>query len=156
MSSTTAQSLRQATASTFEELTLLFPEAELSEEQGAAPWRVAVAVDFRGPFHGRLVLRASDAVLPHVAANMLGDDAAGEPPLQRDALGEVANVVCGNVLPVIGGRDAVFHLAAPQVVPVEAPAARPGDEPEASVCFGIEEGRVEALLYTFGAVPAHG
>ncbi len=152
MSSTTVQSLSRATTATFEELALLFPEHELSPEQAAAPLDVAVSVEFRGPLRGRLVLRASSTILSSIAANMLGDDASRERPLQRDALGEIANVICGNVLPAIAGVEAVFHLAAPYVHEGVEVVSRDNDAPSASVMVGVEDGRAEAVLYLFGDV----
>jgi len=149
MSSTTVQSLSRATTATFEELALLFPEQELSPEQAAAPLDVAVSVEFRGPQRGRLVLRASSTILSSIAANMLGEDASRERPLQRDALGEIANVICGNVLPAIAGVEAVFHLSAPYVHEGVDVVSRGADEPTASIMFGLENGRAEAVLYLF-------
>jgi len=150
MPSTTVQSLSRATTATFEELALLFPEHELSPEQAAAPLDVAVSVEFRGPLRGRLVLRASSVILPSIAANMLGEGASREPPLQRDALGEIANVICGNLLPAIAGGEAVFHLSAPYVHEGVDDVSREADAPTASLMFGVEDGRAEAVLYVFG------
>ncbi|HCT55823.1 MAG TPA: hypothetical protein DGD08_01280 [Gemmatimonas aurantiaca] len=150
MSNTTVRSLSRATIATFEELALLFPETEPTPEQAAAPLDVAVSVEFRGPLIGRLVVRASSVVLPALAANMLGADQSRHLPLQRDALGEIANVICGNVLPLIAGSDVIFNLAAPLVHEGGALPSRDRDEPSARVEIGVEEGRVETLLYLFG------
>lgn len=149
MSNTMVQSLSRMTAATFEDLAMLFPDADLTPEQEAAALDVAVAVEFRGPMTGRLVLRASESILPAVAANMLGEEESKQAPLQRDALGELANVICGNVLPVIGGAEAVFYLAAPQIYTDTTARSRDEDAPQAQVTFGVEEGRVEADLYIF-------
>lgn len=149
MSSTTVRSLSQATTATFEELALLFPETELSAEQAAAPLDVAVSVDFRGPLTGRLVVRASQCILPAIAANMLGAEESKLLPLQRDALGEIGNVICGHVLPLIAGADKIFNLAAPILHEGGATAHRDHDEPVARVQVGVEEGRAEAVLYLF-------
>lgn len=151
MPSTTVQSLSRATTATFEELALLVPEHDLSLAQAAAPLDVAVSVEFRGPLRGRLVLRASSTILPVIAANMLGDDASRQRNLQRDALGEMANVICGNVLPVIAGVEAVFHLSAPHVHEEIEDVSRDVDVPSASIMVGVEDGRAEAVLYLFGA-----
>lgn len=107
-------------------------------------------MEFRGPLIGRLVVRASSVVLPALAANMLGADQSRHLPLQRDALGEIANVICGNVLPLIAGSDVIFNLAAPLVHEGGALPSRDRDEPSARVEIGVEEGRVETLLYLFG------
>lgn len=149
MSSTTEQYLSRTTAETFENLALIFADRELNPEQASSPLDVTVSVDFRGPQVGRLVLKASARVLPSVAANMLGGDPSRSAALQRDALGELANVICGNVLPMVAGADAMFRLSAPRVHDVELPSSRDGDAPEARTVLGVEDGRVEASLYFF-------
>src|SRR4051812_38701317 len=115
MSSTTEQCLSQTTAATFEELALVLPDTQLSPRQNKAPLDMAVTVEFHGPLSGRLVLRASATVLPVIAANMLGEEESRQHAMQRDALGELANVICGNLLPQIAGAEAVFILKAPRV-----------------------------------------
>ncbi len=151
MSNTTDRLLQRATASTFEELAFLFPDAECTEEQDAAPLDAAVTVEFHGPMRGRLVLRVSSVLLPAIAANMLGEEESRQVPLQRDALGEMANVVCGNLLPLVAGADAVFRLDAPRWHAADAPAAdtRAGDVPVARIVFGVDDGRVESQLFVF-------
>lgn len=151
MSSTTVQSLSRATTRTFEELALLFPDTEPSEAQSATPLDVAVSVEFRGPLNGRLVLRASSGILSEVANNMLGADDQRPVTLQRDALGELANVICGHVLPMIGGSDAVFHLAAPMHHVDGAKVSRDDDQPDAVVTVGVESGRAQASIFFFAA-----
>jgi CheY-specific phosphatase CheX len=146
--------LRRATSSTFEDLAFLVLEDECTEAQAAAPLDAAVAVEFHGPVRGRLVLRVSSSLLPVIAANMLGEEQARHVPLQRDALGEVANVVCGNLLPLVAGAEAVFRLSAPEWL-TEATVSRPGDEPDASLTCGAEDGRVDARLFVFGGDRAH-
>lgn len=154
MSSTTVRSLSRATTATFEELALLFPETELSPDQAAAPLDIAVSVDFRGPLTGRLVVRASTNILPTIAANMLGAEASTQQPLQRDALGEIGNVICGHVLPLIAGADKIFNLAAPVVHDGGDLPLREQDEPSAQVQFGVEDGRAEVLLFLFAGQAA--
>lgn len=149
MSTTMVQCLSRATTATFEELALLFPELDLSTEQAVAPLDSAASVDFRGPMAGRLVLRASRSVLPLIAANMMGADQSRFLPLQNDALGEIANVICGHVLPMIAGADAIFNLAAPVVHAGGNMPLRADDDPVARVTVGVEDGRAEALLFVF-------
>jgi len=144
------QCLSRATTATFEELALLFPDQELTPDQAAAPLDVAVSVEFRGPVIGRLIVRISSTLLPTIAANMLGEQGARQAPLQRDAFGEIANVICGNVLPAICGAEAVFHLQAPYLSAAGGDvSARPADEPQARVEIGLEQGRAEVSLFHF-------
>ncbi len=148
MSNTTEQLLRQATVSTFEELAFLFLEDECAIPDGDAPLDAVAAVDFHGPMRGRLVIRASSNLLPVIASNMMGEDAAQHRPMQRDALGEIANVVCGNLLPMLAGSEAVFRLDAPQWR-ADMTDARDGDAPIARVRFAVEDGRAQAELFVF-------
>ncbi|MEO7998982.1 MAG: chemotaxis protein CheX [Gemmatimonadaceae bacterium] len=131
-------------AATFEELALICPDTNLSDEQSEAPVDVAVTVSFDGPLSGRLVLRASADILPGIAENMLGADGEYAAATQRDALGELANVMCGNLLPLIGGAKSVFVLSAPHeyVTGAESQTC----VPTARASIGIEKGRAVASL----------
>ena len=151
MSITTDQLLRQATVSTFESLAFLFAEDECNEEQLAAPVAGSVSVEFYGPMRGRIVLRVTESLMPAIAANMLGDDESHLLPLQRDAIGEMSNVVCGNLLPLLAGKEVVFRLDAPQWRAQSAAAvdSRVGDAPLSHVVLGMDDGRVEVQLFVF-------
>ena len=100
--------LTTATHSTFEELGLLLvagdPAASGAGEPAGGPPAAGARVDFAGPWAGCLVLRVSDDVLDAAAANMMGRDAPPAEPLRRDALGEMTNVLCGNLLPLVAGQ----------------------------------------------------
>jgi hypothetical protein len=151
MTSTTRSSLLAAAATTFESLAMLLPSAVPSAAEAAAPLAFGVRVSFDGPFAGRLELRVTADVARGVAENMLGVDALSldldaDAALVRDALGEVANVVCGNLLPEIAGRDAVFRLDAPR--PLERVLDAPGAaEPAAALSLGVDGGRADLALH---------
>ncbi|HEY7494867.1 MAG TPA: chemotaxis protein CheX, partial [Candidatus Tectomicrobia bacterium] len=110
MHTTWKEELFQAAVLTFEELCFLFPDSELQELQRHATVDVAVRVAFSGPFRGYLLIKVCGGLLPMLAANMLGQANAPPEEQQHDALGEVANVVCGNLLPRIAGAKEVFQL----------------------------------------------
>lgn len=135
-------------AAIFEELAFLFPTEEIEDYQRALPARAAAEVGFRGPVSGQLVVVAYGEVLPQLAANMLGEDAHHSEQIQRDALGEVANVICGNLLPALSGTQAVFSLDAPQVsAAVCNEDGHGGKRPSAEVIIGLDGGRADLLLY---------
>ncbi|MEO7360554.1 MAG: chemotaxis protein CheX [Gemmatimonadaceae bacterium] len=138
------QSLSQTMAATFEELAFICADTKLSDVQSEAPVDVAMTVSFDGPLSGRLVLRATAEILPGIAENMLGANGNFSPSIQRDALGELANVMCGNLLPLIGGAKSVFKLSAPHeyVTGAESPNCLPA----ARASIGIENGRAVAQL----------
>jgi hypothetical protein len=105
-------------AETLESLALMFL---VPEDEAATPLPLCnrrVAVTFKGPFDGLLVLAASDGVLLDLAANMLGLESGCKPTLeqQEDALKELVNVACGNLLPAIAGKEPVFHINAPEML----------------------------------------
>ena len=138
--------LARAATSTFEELAFLFAEGEPTDAQREAALDVAVAVAFRGAVLGELVLEVSSNLLPGLAASMLGVDAVASDDEQRDALGELANVICGNLMPTVAGARAVISLEAPRVVqagPREAGLT-------ATTLFGAGAGqvRVQLILYS--------
>lgn len=144
-----SQPLLQATASTFEDLGFLLPDADLTDEQREAEVDSAVCVGFRGPFSGCVEIRLSRSVLTELATNMLGEMETPSDELLMDALGEIANVVCGNVLPEIGGREAVFNLDAPR----PTVSCNADSDKVVHLQLGIDEGRAEVILYSADMPP---
>ena len=114
MNAAVSARLAAVTMATLERLAFLFAspveEAPAAQEAGLE----TVRVEFTGAFTGGLELSLSVPVLAELAANMLGasEGAALSADEQRDALKELANVVCGNLLPAIAGRAKAFNLQA--------------------------------------------
>ena len=143
------KSLSRAATSTFESLAFLVPEECPAAGAELVPLAAGASVTWRGPLAGRVVVGVADGVLRAVATNMLGT-AGDDPAVRRDALGELANVVTGNVLPLVAGAEAVFRLDAPQVhdgAPSFAPA--PGEARAAIVHLRFDEG--DAVVAFFAA-----
>lgn len=107
----------QVAAETLESLAMMFlvPEDEAATPP-ACSRRVRVA--YSGPWEGSLVVAASDNLLAELATNMLGLEAGmvAAPAQQIDALKELANVICGNLLPAIAGGEPVFHICGPEML----------------------------------------
>jgi chemotaxis protein CheY-P-specific phosphatase CheC len=133
--------LYRAATLTFEELGFLLPTPEIDEQQLNAQVEAAVSVEFEGPFSGKLLVRVCGGLLPIIAANMLGEEDVPSKTLQYDALGEIANVICGNMLPGIAGSKDVFHVSAPKI------AESIGLPPVAEVQVGLGVGRADLLLF---------
>ncbi|MFB3908782.1 MAG: chemotaxis protein CheX [Candidatus Eisenbacteria bacterium] len=141
----------------------MFPSSEVGDEEQAAAFEAAVEVEFRGAFGGRLVLAVWGDVLAGMVANMLGT--AGEEPgpsrpaeMRLDALGEMANVICGNLLTAIGGSKEVFLLSAPRgrgAKEIGGPAVAGGKERlAAAIQVGLDGGRAEVFLYADAEIPS--
>ena len=79
---------------------------------------VAARMGFRGPSTGTLTLRVASTLLPMLAENMLGES-EGDDALEKgqDALRELLNMICGNVLTAWQGEELVFDLSPPEILP---------------------------------------
>jgi CheY-specific phosphatase CheX len=143
------KSLSRAATSTFESLAFLVPEEQPAAGAALVPMAAGATVGWRGPFGGRVTVGVSAGVLRAVAENMLGATAAADARTQRDALGEVANVVTGNVLPLVAGAEAVFRLDAPVVAEGADFTPRAGEERRAIVHLRMDEG--DAVVAFFQA-----
>lgn len=122
------QTLYTVATYVLESLALMF----LVPEDEASPLPCCnrrVVVAFTGPFDGSLVLAASDDMLLELAANMLGLESGRVVTMdqQEDALKELVNVVCGNLLPAIAGKEPVFQIGAPEVRGAEQSPHRAGN-----------------------------
>ncbi len=134
---------------TFEKLAFMFAVSE-DEAADSAPGATAAGVSFEGAFQGQLIISITDEMLPALAMNMLGLEEQASPTLtqQHDALKELANVVCGNLLPEIAGPQVEFRVGAPELnekdFPVE-PAS--GQKQAAEVCLILDSGQVKLALF---------
>jgi hypothetical protein len=138
--------LEQSARKTFEDMCFMYPMPELADIQKVLPVEAAVQVKYRGSFTGTLVIRTAGGLLRALAANMLGDDA---PSLQQqqDALGEVANMICGNVLPAIsGGRDQ-YVIEGPTVIRELSRSPDRHGEPIAATVLYLDKGRADLMVY---------
>ena len=105
-------------AETFEGLAFMFGFPE-DMENVTPDESMIVKVGFQGSFSGQLVMAVTRQTVQELTANMLGlDDDEGEISSddQADALKETINVICGNLLPSIGGKDTVFDIHAPEML----------------------------------------
>lgn len=137
---------------TFEKMAFFFATSQAGSFPAEAEGLETVEVGFAGAFSGRLQLGLSASLLAELAGNMLGveNGAALSLEEQYDALRELANVVCGNLLPVIGGREAEFAIGSPRRVDRTAPALGP----ESVVCQLSVEGGVCRAALEWEAPPA--
>lgn len=140
------EALRQATATTFEDMCFMLPEPP--EEGGMPAVEIAAFVRFDGHRSGSLAIFIRGELVQSMVANMLGDDEALSEQDRVDGVKEVANVICGNALTQTMGEDKVFNLAPPAVFDGERPPyPEPSDVAEvhrAQVQF--DEGVVEVML----------
>ena len=138
--------LLKAAVLTFEELGFMFPNEDIYESQKHAHISKRVRVHFNGLFSGCLEMSIYGDLLPLIASNMLGEEGIPAEFQQQDALGELINVICGNMLPGITSPKEVFTVGVPQYVDTKSQVDERG-EVSVSVELGIDEGRAELKLY---------
>ncbi len=137
--------LARAIRDVFENLCFMMPAPKATiPPEPASLSRVVLAVDFRGAGQGSLHLVLPDSMVAGVASAMLGEDGPLELAEQYDAVCELANIVCGNVLPLVAGERAVFDLASPRVIATMDPSLEARSD--ATVAVLLDEGLVSASL----------
>lgn len=96
-------------------------------------------MSFYGAMEGDLIVAATQATGKAVAANSMGmeiegiSDQAGE-----DALKELLNVTCGNLLTALAGEEPVFDLLPPVVCSIDADEWAALAEHGDTVCFTVD------------------
>ena len=146
---------------TLEALAFMFPLEEGEAAPPPASERVDASVRFEGPLCGTLAVSVPAELMGPLAANMLGLMEAGQasPEQRGDALRELLNVTCGNLLPELTSPADVYLIQQPTIRPrqPEPPATAPprGCDGECTILLGM--GSVDVRLYVHAAVePAAG
>lgn len=150
MSALLDTTLRQAAVNTFEQVVFLLPDTPPDEQQRGQPVRAVATIAFSGPAAGVLEVRACEGLLPRLLENMLGHQMTSE-EMQLDALGEIANIICGQIFPHIDPVSA-FSQEPPQVVVCSTEGcAQHSALPTAQVEIGLDASRADVLLYLSGS-----
>jgi CheY-specific phosphatase CheX len=158
MNAATSGILSDVVVDTLEKLAFLFAVPL----EGPAPVDTrelaTVRVRFSGPLCGGMQLSLSRPVLAELAGNMLGaDDATAlSADEQHDALRELVNIICGNLLPLIGGKNAEFHIQTPFVPAGDAPGVGEFGAVNAASNLSVEGGICLVALQLDGPMPAGG
>ncbi|MGE0086188.1 MAG: chemotaxis protein CheX [Desulfococcaceae bacterium] len=131
-----------------------YPDDESAEESSADEGeKIISSVSFKGLFDGKLEMLVSPGILPDLAGNMLGldDGETATEEEQYDAIKELVNVICGNLLPEIAGKQAIFKVGVPQT---GGERGLSGGKPLARVSMMIEDERCEIRLWVQGQIPS--
>lgn len=137
--------LHETAAMVLEQMAFLCSTA-VDAELPVDPGDGIVGVDFAGPYQGRLLVSMATGTLPTFAANMIGADEPPPAEVQRDALGELANVICGNLLPKVTESNPVFDLSTPQSYPSWEAAFQGIGERVAHVALNLDGGRADVVF----------
>jgi CheY-specific phosphatase CheX len=116
------QLLRDVFFQILEDLAFMFAEEPDDEDlfETGAPY-VTVSMPYNGPSTGTVSLSVPEVICPEIAANVLGLDPDNEiiTAIPHDALKELLNVICGNLLTKMAGEEPVFDLSVPEVHPLD-------------------------------------
>jgi chemotaxis protein CheY-P-specific phosphatase CheC len=140
--------LRDAANRTFEQVVFLLPSVSPRKPLVSELGRAMASVTFSGPADGLLQLWVPEGFLPQLTSNMLGGARDFDRRLQLDALGELANIICGAMLPSIV-PDTSFQQSPPAVRSDGLEAHVPADLPAASVHLCFDDSSAEVVLYLF-------
>jgi hypothetical protein len=97
-------------------------------------------VAFRGPTSGAVAIAIPPAAVRDFVTALLLPEATDDQLVRADFVSEIANIVCGNVVPRVFGRNSVYVLSPPDL-------ARLTGKPLAIAVVHFEIGWVAAMLY---------
>jgi CheY-specific phosphatase CheX len=144
--------LGETAVRTFEDTCFMYSVPELKEVQSNLPMEAAAEVKYRGNFTGRVVLEARGGLFKSIAVNMLGNDHPTETQM-RDALGEIANIICGNVIPALGESPDSYRIENPRYLTgAECRSVLLG-EPLVTLVLNLNLGRADVKFYVDGYFP---
>jgi CheY-specific phosphatase CheX len=140
--------LFHAARDTFENLAFMLSLEEGDSAMMLPPARRTVTVNFSGPYSGQLVVSLSPTLMPEIATSMLGlENAEPSPTQQEDAFKELANVICGNLLPALAGTQVVFAVSAPILMAENETPAASARTPAAATHLTLENGVADLTLF---------
>jgi CheY-specific phosphatase CheX len=110
--------LFQTAQATFESLAFLFSFSGEENVNVIDDSQLFAHVLFNGPFSGQLLLSISENILNELVQNMLGIESDEKISIEKmyDGLKELLNVVCGNLLPALVGKQEIFHINVPTTI----------------------------------------
>lgn len=137
----------RVTEEVLEKLAFIFSSPEEDRENISDDASVAACVSFTGPFTGSVVMTITSDTLPELAENMLGFDTEETTvDQQHDALKELINVICGNLLPAIAGKQVVFNVDPPEILS-DSVVRSDGQKPVSVAKLALEDGQCDIILF---------
>ncbi|MEO5368165.1 MAG: chemotaxis protein CheX [Magnetococcus sp. WYHC-3] len=139
--------LRQVVAEVLERFAFSFVEDE--EPQFQEPEWLLADLAFAGPVRGKVSLALSRKLASELGANILGVDTMAAPSdLAADAIKELTNIICGDLLYRLYGPQTVFDLRVPTLRTMISSQAVEQEIPSAAavVELSVEGHRIIAWL----------
>lgn len=145
--------LMDAAVKTFEETCFMYIMPELEDIQDKLPIDAVAEIKYRGNFTGKLVIEIRGGLLDAIAVNMLGQE---KPSLQQkqDALGEIANIICGNVIPALSSQGGEYKIESPSIIRENQTQSNLLGEPLAHTVLNLNQGRADLKFFVNGYYPS--
>lgn len=113
-----ADLVKEIAFKTFETTCYMFPlgewELDDSEDMEKPDGSIRAIVEFDGATDGGLVISTTPHLLESIAANMLGIEAPSR-EVKEGALGEIANIICGNTVPGFAHNNEICYIRPPRI-----------------------------------------
>lgn len=134
-----AEAIEEVVTQVLEQLAFIFADpADAGDVQEPPTGAVGVTLKFHGAGDGVLTVFSGPEVCEELAAN-LTDDAESDAEAGRQALMELVNVMCGQLLTAIAGREPVFDLEPPVLAEPDDAAWRSIVSDDRAVAFLIDD-----------------
>ena len=139
--------LKEATIRTFENICFMFVEPDLEDTQKNLALDAAAEVKFRGNYSGKLIVESRGGLYLAIAINMLSNNHPSSQQ-KKDALGEIANIICGNVVPALGRRKELgYKIESPIFLGKSELLKEEKNKPLAEVTLNFNEGRADIKFF---------
>jgi CheY-specific phosphatase CheX len=143
--------LIESTVKTLEDLCFMYQEPELKDAQENLPLEAAAEVKYRSDdFTGKLLIETRGGLFSAIATNILSNDDISDQQ-KKDALGEIANIICGNVVPSLGGGGREYKIDPPTSLNKDDLLKEEWrEEPVAGITLNFNDGRADIKLFVDG------
>lgn len=121
---------------------------ELKDSQKDLVLDAAAEVKYRGDYTGKLIIETRGDLFTAIATNMLSNEVPNSQQ-KKDALGEIANIICGNVVPSLGrqgGRG--YKIESPRFLHKdELLTEEKQSNPLAEIVLNFNQGRADIKFF---------
>jgi CheY-specific phosphatase CheX len=142
--------LEEASVNTFEDICFMYQAPELNDIQKNLKLEAASEVKYKGDYTGKLLIETRGNLFSAIAANILSKDA---PSLRekKDALGEITNIICGNVVTSLGRSKLGYRIESPKAIKKDDLLKEKGQEkPLVKITLNFNEGRADIKFFVKG------
>lgn len=142
--------LKESSVKTFEDVCFMYQEPELKEAQESLGLEAATEVKYRGDQTGKLIIETRGGLFSAIACNILSIKDPSEQQ-KKDALGEIGNIICGNVVPSLGRGKLEYKIESPRFLSKEDLLEEQNQgTPVAEIILNFNQGRADIKFFVDG------